>query len=344
MSRVDGRLAAHRERTGPRRARQVAVGVAVAVVNYNGGATLARCLRAVCRQSVVPERILVYDNASDDRSCDDLERRFPRVDVWRLGVNLGFAAAANRAFREARDCRWVAILNADAIPARRWLERAWRAAEELPGCAAISSQLISAQNPSVLDGAGDVYHACGAAWRSGHGEPVASHPTARDRRPREVFSACAAAALYRRRAVLEVGGFEESFFCYFEDVDLGYRLRLAGYRAWHVPRAKVRHVGGGSTKPGSDFAVYHGHRNLVWSFFRNTPSRELWRRLPQHLMWNVATIVWFAVQGRGRVILRSKWDAVRRLPEVWRERSRQCGADVDAHIARGWLRAYLHRD
>lgn len=322
----------------------MAVGVAVAVVNYNGGATLAACLRAILRQSVAPQRILVFDNASDDGSCRDLEQCFPNVEVRRLGANLGFAAAANLAIRESQGCRWVALLNADAIPARRWLERAVRAAERLPDCGAISSQLLSAHDPRRLDGAGDVYHVSGAAWRSGHGALAAEHCTAHDRRPREVFSACAAAVLYRRKAVIDVGGFDEAFFCYFEDVDLGYRLRRAGYCAWHVPRARVRHVGSGSTHPGSDFAVYHGHRNLVWCFCKNTPTRLLWRRLPEHVLWNLATIFWFMLQGRGRLILRSKWDAVMGLPRVWRKRSPGDPSELERSMERGWLRPYLDRD
>jgi GT2 family glycosyltransferase len=345
MSREDVPSIARGTRTAARRSRHVAKGVAVAIVNYNGGATLARCLRAVCRQSLAPERILLFDNASVDRSCDDVERRFPRVELRQLGENLGFADAANRAFREARGCRWVAILNADAIPSRRWLERALRAAQALPNCAAISSQLLSAADPRTLDGVGDVYHVSGAAWRSGHGQPVEADRPASGTQPREVFSACAAAALYRRQAVLRVGGFDESFFCYFEDVDLGYRLRLAGWKAWHVPRATAKHVGSGSTWPGSDFAVYHGHRNLVWSFFQNTPRSLFWRHLPQHLLWNLVTVAWFIAQGRGRLILRSKWDAVRRLPRIWRSRSNAPGAvgNLRQVMAAGWLRPYLRR-
>jgi GT2 family glycosyltransferase len=157
-------------------------------------------------------------------------------------------------------------------------------------------------------------------------------------RPREVFSACAAAALYRRDAVLAAGGFDESFFCYFEDVDLGYRLRLAGHRVWHVPRAHARHIGGASTRPGSDFALYHGHRNLVWSYFRNTPRSLLWRTLPQHLLWNLATVLWFAFRGRGLVMLRSKRDALLGLPRVLRERRNSPPRESACSTLRGALR------
>ncbi|MDZ4781675.1 MAG: glycosyltransferase family 2 protein [Planctomycetia bacterium] len=329
--------------------RKVAHGVAIAIVNYNGGPRLRECLRAVCRQSVAPERILLYDNASQDDSCDGIRERFPSVEVRRFAQNRGFAAACNAALREADDCRWVAVLNSDALPGRHWLARMLSAAESLPDCAALSSQLISARDTGRLDGAGDVYHVCGAAWRAGHGQIAAEHSLGEARGPREVFSACAAAALYRRDAVLEAGGFDESFFCYFEDVDLSYRLRLGGHRIWHVPRAVARHVGGASSGPRSDFAIYHGHRNLVWTFFRNTPARLLWRHLPQHLAWNLATVLWFALRGRGRVILHSKRDALRGLPRILRERAslqRNAAVAVESLLKvmeHGWLKPYFRR-
>lgn len=321
----------------------------LAVVNFNGGETLHSCLKAVVRQSLLPERILLIDNASTDNSCWEIEREFPQVEVLRLDTNRGFAAAANLAIQEAVGCSWVALLNADAMPSRRWLERMLRAGKRLPRAASLSSQLLMARDPQRLDGAGDVYHVCGAAWRSGHGRIAAEHAAASDALPREVFSACAAAAVYRRDAVLDVGGFDESFFCYFEDVDLGYRLRLAGYQAWHVPHARVRHVGSGSTGVRSDFAVYHGHRNLVWSFVRNTPPALFWRHLPQHILWNLATVLWFTLLGRGRLILRSKWHALLDLPRIWRERRRLqakrnvAAARLPKAMASGLLTPYIGR-
>lgn len=330
-------------------ARNVAMRTAVAIVNYNGGANLRACLHAVCSQSIAPERILVFDNASHDGSCDGMDRKFPSVEIRRFPQNRGFAAACNAAMRESAGCRWVAVLNSDAIPERRWLSRLLAAAEKSPRCAAVSCQLLLAHDSSRLDGAGDVYHVSGAAWRAGHGQLAACYPLAAPAHPREVFSACAAAAIYRRDAVLNVGGFDESFFCYFEDVDLSYRLQLNGYRVWHASRAIARHVGSASSAVRSDFAVYHGHRNLVWTFFRNTPTSLLWRHLPQHLVWNLATLLWFAWQGRGKVIVRSKWDALRGLPRVWRERAalqRDATADPERLarlMAAHWLRPYFGR-
>ena len=96
----------------------------------------------------------------------------------------------------------------------------------------------------------------------------------------EIFAPCAAAALYRRAAFLEAGGFDEHFFCYMEDVDLGFRLRLLGYRCGYAPAAIVHHVGSGTTGARSPFTVYHGHRNLVWTYVKNMPTPWFWLYLP----------------------------------------------------------------
>jgi GT2 family glycosyltransferase len=159
----------------------------------------------------------------------------------------------------------------------------------------------------------------GLVWRNGHGRP--RHAAAEVER--EVFSPCAAAALYRRDALLKAGGFDETYFCYVEDADLGFRLRLAGHRCLYVPSAVAHHVGGGTTGGGrSDFCVYHGHRNLVWSFVKNMPGLLFWLLLPMHVLLNLVEMGVAVFQGRGRVMLQVKKDAVRGLPRVWRSRKR----------------------
>jgi GT2 family glycosyltransferase len=178
---------------------------------------------------------------------------------------------------------------------------------------------VNAGDTEVLDGVGDAYHVSGRVWRIGHGLPV---PISEEKES-EVFSSCAAAALYRRSAWREIGGFDQDYFCYVEDVGLGFRLRLAGYRCLYVPQSVAYHVGSGV--PGgqhSDFSMYHGHRNLVWTFVKDMPGILFWLLLPLHVLLNLASIIWFAWQGRGEVILRAKRDALLGLPKMWGKR--QC--------------------
>ncbi len=291
--------------------------VTVVIVNWNGERFLDRCLSALMAQSVVPNEIILVDNASSDASLD-IVKRFPSVRVLLQNKNLGFARGNNVATQaSAAESEWIALINPDAFADPRWLEVLLSAARDHPVFDVFGGRLVKAHDPTILDGEGDAYHVSGLVRRMGHGESVASFPE----QVCEVFSACAAAALYRRQALMDVGGFDEDFFCYVEDVDLGFRLRLAGHQAMYVPDAVVHHVGSATTGgQHSDFAVYHGHRNLVWTFVKNMPGMLFWLLLPLHVAMNLATILWFTLKGRGGVILRAKRDALLGLTTMWRKR------------------------
>jgi GT2 family glycosyltransferase len=289
----------------------------VIIVNWNGERFLERCLTAVMAQTVKPHEIILVDNASSDGSVE-IVRRFPSVRLMTQDQNTGFARGNNLAIEAASaESKWIALLNPDAFAEPRWLETLLMAAESNPGFDVFGSKLVNAADPTVQDGGGDAYHISGLVWRMGHGVPV---PTSVEN-AREVFSPCAAAALYRRSVLREIGGFDEDYFCYVEDVDLGFRLRLAGYRCLHVPQSVAHHIGSGATGgQHSDFALYHGHRNLVWTFVRDMPGVLFWLLLPLHILLNLVSILWFALRGRGGVIWRAKRDALLGLPRMWRKR------------------------
>ncbi len=289
----------------------------VVIVNWNGARFLHRCLSAVLTQTVMPHETILVDNASSDASLE-IVRLYPSVRILELNENLGFARGNNVAIEAAAsESEWIALLNPDAFPDPHWLNALLSVARDYPAFDVFGCKLVNAVDPTILDGVGDAYHMSGRVWRMGHGEPVSAF----SQQVCEVFSPCAAAALYRRSALLEVGGFDADFFCYVEDVDLGFRLRLAGYKAMYVPDAVVHHVGSGTTGgQHSDFAVYHGHRNLVWTFVKDMPGILFWLLLPLHVVMNLVTILWFALQGRGGVILRAKRDALLGLPRMWRKR------------------------
>jgi GT2 family glycosyltransferase len=291
--------------------------VTVVIVNWNGERFLDRCLSAALAQTVIPHEIILVDNASSDASIE-IVRQFPSVRLLVQNQNLGFAHGNNVAIEAAAaESEWIALLNSDAYPAPSWLEALMSAARDYPAFDVFGSKLVKATDPAVLDGVGDAYHMSGRVWRIGHGEPVASF----SEQACEVFSPCAAAALYRRQALVDAGVFDEDYFCYVEDVDLGFRLRLAGHKAMYVPDAVVHHVGSATTGgQHSDFSVYHGHRNLVWTYVKDMPGLLFWLLLPLHVLMNLASILWFALQGRGRVILCAKRDAIKGLPKMWRKR------------------------
>jgi GT2 family glycosyltransferase len=295
--------------------------VGLVIVTYNAATYIERCLSAVAAQTRHPNRIILIDNASSDDPLVQARAAAARLGLTAIEIvandrNLGFAAANNQAVKSLSDCSLVATLNPDAFPAPAWLAALLDAARRHPEAASFASRTMMHGDPERLDGSGDVYHITGLAWRRSNSQRA----EAADLAAADVFSACAAAALYRRSDWVAVGGFDESYFCYAEDVDLGFRLRLLGRGCRYVPEAVASHGGSASAGVECAFAVYHGHRNLEWTYVKNMPSPLFLRHLPRHLIGSLAVVGWYIARGRGASILKAKWDALRGLPAAWRLR------------------------
>jgi len=292
--------------------------VAIVIVNYNGKEFLAACLEAVRAQTLRDFVVYVVDNASEDASQTVVQSSADaRFHLLQQDRNLGFAGASNVGARAAHDCDWIALVNPDACIEPQWLEKMLAVARSDARLGALGCHLVSASREGTSDGTGDQYHVSGRAWRRDHNAPVEK---ASQRPQGEVFAPCAAAALYRNAAWRQAGGLDEDFFCYMEDVDLAFRLRLLGWECVHVPQAVAHHVGSGSTGRRSDFSVYYGQRNLVWTFVKNMPGALFWLLLPLHLLLNLGSLALFLVRGQFRVVLRAKVDAIRGLAIAWRKR------------------------
>ena len=288
--------------------------VTVIIINWNGGELLKQCIKKTLQQTYTQKNLLIIDNNSSDSSATKLNN----VNVYFSDKNLGFSSGNNLAIQKT-NTEFVALLNPDALPDHEWLEKLLDVAQAHPDVSAFGSRQLCKHNPLLLDGIGDSYHISGLVWRNRHAATQTSH----DLRPKEIFSPCAAAALYRRSALEEVGFFDDDYFCYVEDVDLGFRLRLAGHKAMYVPEAVVHHVGSGTTGgQHSNFSVYYGHRNLVWTYIKNMPPLIFWSMLPLHIVLNLFTIVWFSLRGQGDTILRAKIDALKGLPKMWKKRQK----------------------
>lgn len=317
--------------------------VAVIIVNYNGGQYLEKCLEALSKQSRKPDKVLIVDNNSDDFHAARINDRYPQVDILALDENTGFAAANNRAVRLLNGMEWVVLLNPDAYAQHDWLENFLAGARSHPDVHYFGCHMLAATE-NKQDGTGDVYHISGAVWRRDYGQAVGVK-----RGEGEIFSPSGAAALYRRDVFMEAGGFNEAFFCYLEDIDLGFRLQLLGYRCIYIPDAVVTHEGAALVGKHSDFQVYHGHRNLVWTYVMNMPAPWFWIYLPQHLLYNLASVLLFVYHGKSSVILRSKFDAIKGLPQAWRLRRQiQKKSNVDIgklrkSMAHGFFSPYLNR-
>jgi GT2 family glycosyltransferase len=238
--------------------------VAVVIVNYNGERLLPECLAALRAQTLAPAEVVVADNGSRDGSLALLRAHHPNVGVLELGRNHGFAGGANRGVAATR-APWVCVLNSDATPAPDWLERL-TAAPRSATTWALGSVLVSASSGRI-ESAGDQYDPAGFAYKLLRDRPLSDLPA--DTYP--VFAAPGAAPVFRRDVFEQLGGYEERFFLYYEDVDLAFRAVLAGYHALLVPDALVTHRLGATTRSHAR-ARFYVARNSVWCAVRCMPT------------------------------------------------------------------------
>jgi GT2 family glycosyltransferase len=259
--------------------------VDLVIPTYNGREHLRTCLCAVSAQTFEDVNVVVVDDGSNDGTAQMVADEFPGVTLIQLSGNQGFAAACNAGI-EAGRAPFVALLNNDAIPEPDWLEKLVNAMNRYPNAGALASKILLADGSGRIHTTGDTFSWSGLAESRG----VWEFDTGQYDREAEVFSACAAAAIYRRSALedaaLITGAvFEPDFFMYCEDIDLGWRLRLVGHAIFYIPDARVFHhlsaTGGGS------LASYYVARNSFAVLTRNLP-RELRLRIWSRFLRNQA--------------------------------------------------------
>jgi len=283
---------------------------AVAIPCWNGRRWLDGCVGSVLAQTRRPDAVIIVDNGSEDGSPDHVRERFPGVRVVELGFNTGFAGAANAGLRAA-GTDFVALVNTDVRLEPDWLERACAVLEATPQAASVATKMLDLEDSSVVYDAGDILRRDGACEQRGRFR----QDDGRFDHPGEVFGACAGAAVYRRAPVLELGGFDERFFLYLEDVDLALRLRLAGWRCMYEP-AVALHAGEGSGGAPERPVEAWAERNTLLMVARAFP----WSWLPL-VLWRQAGWAWHALRHRRLVgHLGGALSALPLLPAMWRER------------------------
>jgi GT2 family glycosyltransferase len=286
--------------------------VAVIVPNWNGRRWLGQCLESLSEQTVPPIEVLVVDNGSTDGSLELLSSSALAVRTIELGRNTGFAAAANRGINAVR-APAVALVNTDVVLAADWVERMAAVLAGDPQLAGVACKMLQLDDARLVDDAGDFLRRDGVCEQRGRGCP----DDGRFDEPIDVFAPCAGAALYRREALLEVGGFDERLFSYLEDVDLGLRLRLAGWRFCYEPAIALhaRRGSSGQLKAGVEHWV---ERNTLLIVAKAFPARWLPLVAYRQLGW-----AWHALRERQlRSHLSGALAALPQLPSVFRERRR----------------------
>jgi GT2 family glycosyltransferase len=288
----------------------------VAVLNYDGRPLLQVMLASLALQTFEGFAIVVVDNGSRDDSLAFLEAHWPAVKVLALAKNVGVTAALNMALRTATS-EYVALFNNDMELEPDCLGEMMRELLRHPEAGSATPKMLDFTERAVLDGAGDLLSWRGGGRRRGHGE----RDVGRYDRAEEVFGPCGGAALYRRSALETVGGFDEAYFAYYEDIDWAFRAQLLGFRCRYVPSAVLYHRGSATLGRGmSEFNGYHLWRNPIWLIVKCYPVGALLRHLPGLMRGQVGNLYTAQREGRLRTWMRAMRDALAGLPAAFRKR------------------------
>ncbi len=288
-------------------------GITVVIPNWNGRAWLPGCLEALALQERLPGEVILVDNGSADDSVAWVKKHYPWIKLITMNRNAGFAVAVNAGIKAAGNSM-ICLLNSDTIPAPSWLDalyRALRAADDTIG--AVCGKMLRLDQPDRIENAGDTFSWQGAAEKRGYNQPAALWNA-----PGEVFSVCAGGALYRKAFFDVVGLFDEHFFAYLEDIDLGLRGRLMGFRYEYVPGAEMLHQGHGSGLPSSRY-VRLTTANRLRIVAKNIPAHWLLKR-----MFSLLYGQWYFLLGHRRPwsSLLGWIDFMHDLPHCYHERKR----------------------
>ncbi len=291
--------------------------ISVIVLNLNGQRYLARCLPSLFIQDYPTFEVIVVDNGStaEDGSVEWLKAHYPQARLIENGRNLGFCLGNNIGVRQSRG-EYVILLNNDTELEPGFLTAMVTTAASRADVGMVASQILLDHDPTLLDSAGIEVDGVGMSWNRHLGLPAKDEPL----EPQEVFGPSAAAGLYKRAMLDQVGLLDEDYFIYYEDVDLAWRGQRAGWRCLYAPAAKVRHIHSGTTGRWSTFKTYLLGRNKVWTMLKNYPTASLWRNLPLIIIYEKAAILYSLIFLHKTAALRGRLAALKEIPKFLAKR------------------------
>ena len=279
--------------------------VTVVIPNYNGEKFMKDCLDSLLAQRSAEDDgpdfdIIIVDNGSTDASPEIIKGFMsPRLRLIRLDKNYGFSRAVNEGIK-ASESEYVILLNNDTVVMPDFVDKLVKAIEADDKIFSVNARMLKMSEPEKLDSAGDLYCALGWAFARGKDKQASLY----DKRS-DIFSACAGAAIYRRPVFDEIGYFDEEHFAYLEDVDIGYRARINGYRNVYEPEAAVLHAGSGSSGSRyNKFKIDLSSRNNVYVVYKNMPLIQLLINLPFLAAGTLIKVLFFVKKGEGITYLR----------------------------------------
>ncbi len=303
----------------------------IIIPNYNGLEFLEPCLNALKNQEYQDFDVLVVDNGSDDGSVQWLKEK--HIPALFLAENTGFSGAVNAGIREAAT-PYVILLNNDTEAEPGYIRHLVKAIQVSPRVFSVSPKMIQLYHKDRMDDAGDMYSIMGWAYQRGVGQE-----TERYNRPCHIFAACAGGAIYRRQIFEEIGYFDEMHFAYLEDIDVGYRAKIAGYFNLYCPRAVLYHVGSGTSgSKYNAFKVRLAARNTVYLNYKNMPLLQLLvNSLPISAGMGIKYL-FFKKIGFGREYLSGLWEGIRTVRKTKKVPYRP--QDLENYLAIQWELIY----
>jgi len=287
--------------------------ISIVIVNYNGLHYLKPCLESIYNQTYLDFEVILVDNASCDDSIVYIEEQYPDVRIVRNTTNRGFAGGSNDGIKESRG-EYVFLLNTDTVLPSLTLEKLFVATLQNSSYGMYATKMLYPDGR--INSTGICVALSGAAWDRGMGEQDIGQYDQIE----EVLGPCGGAGLYRRSILDLVGGFDEDFFLYMEDVDLAIRIQQLGYHCLYVPDASVIHHHGGTAGVESDIAIYYGNRNILWYPLKNYPIWLLFMVIPWIVGRTIGVLGYYALRGKGKIAFKAKRDGIAGIPKMLRKK------------------------
>ena len=269
--------------------------VSVVIPNFNGIAFLDSVLASLEGQTLSNFEVILVDNGSTDGSCSFVTANYPWVHLIELSENFGFCGAVNAGIRAAK-APYVLLLNNDTEVKEDFVEEMLAAIRRHKNAFSCGARMVQYHDRDRLDDVGNYYCALGWSFARGRGKDIHAYET-----EDKIFSACAGAAIYRKKIIEKIGYFDGEHFAYLEDTDIGYRARIYGYENWYAPKAIVYHVGSGTSGSRyNQFKTRYSSRNNIYLIYKNMPLLQIILNLPFLAVGFLIKFLFFAVKGMGK--------------------------------------------
>lgn len=299
--------------------------VSIIIPHWRGAEILLRALQSLQEHTHAPHEVIVVDNGCDDDSITLAQQRFAHVKILATGKNLGFASGCNFGMRAVRT-KYLVLFNNDAVATPQWLEPMLTCMEKDERLAACQPKILSLLNNGYFDyagAAGGMIDFLGYPFCRGRIFSFIEKDEGQYDRPTEIFWATGACCLLRKSALDEIGLLDDAFFAHMEEIDLNWRMHLAGYRVMVVPESRVYHQAGSTLHAASPHKTYLNHRNGLFLLLKNYEAARLWLIFPLRLVLDVIEALRLLAMLRGRhafMVMRAIIATLWRLPELWRKR------------------------